>query len=88
MEEDSLKKFEQYVKDGKFDEKCILQRESLYLLISVYDNPCMIDGKEFKGNYLIEFYFKDLGKGKKYYMNNDTILSYDEVITIIKSIMR
>ena len=88
MEEQSIQQFEQWVKDGKFDEKCRLEKDDLVLMIRVYDEPCQLeDDKEFKGTYLIELLIRNLQDSDKLYYSSLDIVSYNDAIKIIKLIM-
>lgn len=88
MEEQSIQQFEQWVKDGKFDEKCRLEKDDLVLMIRVYDEPCQLeDDKEFKGTYLIELLIRNLQDADRWYYDSLDIVSYNDTIKIIKLIM-
>ena len=88
MEEQSIQQFEQWVKDGKFDEKCRLEKDDLVLMIRVYDEPCQLeDNKEFKGTYLIELLIRNLQDTDRWYYDSLDIVSYNDTIKIIKLIM-
>lgn len=88
MEEKAIQQFKEYVNNGKFDEKCRLEKDDLVLMIRVYDEPCQLeDDKEFKGTYLIELLIRNLQDADRWYYDSLDIVSYNDTIKIIKLIM-
>lgn len=88
MDESYIAQFKEFVENKKFDKQCRLEKDDLVLMIRVYDEPCKLEnGTEFKGIYIVELLIRDLKDADRWYMPSTTLVSYDDTVKIIKSIM-